>query len=215
MKLLRMVVVWLLVGESIALGEGAMLDWSAYRQMMSDKSSSFIVGSHFLIDAIEVVGKTVENAVLGQHKIIGCGHFYDRKASQMYFFCEVVYRTELDKTLYRVFVFRCEKTLLLDRQTEKKPYWRTAAIPPFQNCVDLRTCPLRRGVALFEKTIREWNKVPSLVAVYAIPEKDTIRWCFYGGMVWAEAAKEMGLGGDYNIFLDKPMRCVVQILGGK
>ena len=133
----------------------------------------------------------------------------------MYFFCEVVYRTELDKTLYRVFVFRCEKTLLLERQTEKKPYWRTAAIPPFQNCVDLRTCSLRRGVALFEKTIREWNKVPSLVAVYAIPEKDTIRWCFYGGQVWAEAAKEMGLGGDYNIFLDKPMRCVVQFLGGK
>lgn len=215
MKLLGIVVISLLVGINIALGEKPLFSWRAYQQMTGEDSSLFVVHSQFLMDAMATVNEIFENPVLGPHKVIGCGLFYDTITSQMRLFCEVIYRTELNQTRYSVFEFRCENTFLLERQTDKKPYWRNAAIPSFQNCVDIRTCPLKHGVALFEKTLREQNEIPSLVAVYASPKKDTIRWCFYGGIVWGEAAKEMQLGGDYNIFLDKSMRSIVQILGGK
>ena len=215
MKWLRMIVLSLLAGVSVVYGERPSLDWQAYRQTTADEASLFVVDSQFLIDAMAAVSKTVEAAVSEQHKVIGCGLRYDSVAEQMRFFCEVVYLTELKQTRYRVFEFSCAKTLLLERQTDKKQYWRSAATPPFQRCVDLRTCPLQRGVALFEKTLREQNDVPSLVAIYAIPQKASIKWCFYGGQRWGEKPQEMGLGGDYNLFLDKSMRNVLQFLRGK
>ena len=215
MKLLSIFLVSLFIGVTISVGDVPLLHWQAYQHMTTDKTSSFIVDGNFLVDAIVSVNETFENLGLGQYKVIGCGLFYDTDVSQMRFFCEVVYEGTVNATQYSVFVFRSEKALVLERKTDRKPYWRNADAPSFQNCVDIRTCPLRHGVKLFEKVVCERNEKPSLIAIYAVRKENTMCWCFYGGIEWNKDAKDMTLGGDYNVFLDKQMKRVILFLGGK